>query len=137
MSHASRALVDLSTRESSAGIRVLFVDDEPLLLCALELGLRHLGFDVTSFLDPREAFVQVEQTPQGFDVVITDLQLPGWSGIELADRIRAIAAQVPILLLTGGAVTGSMFGHVDAIVLKPATPREIADAIRGLVPSCS
>ncbi|MGA2936367.1 MAG: PAS domain S-box protein [Syntrophobacteraceae bacterium] len=81
--------------------RILFVDDEKALA---ELGkemLETLGYNVTaktSGLDALEAF---RAQPGAFDLVITDMTMPGFTGRELAEKILQIRADIPIILSTG------------------------------------
>ena len=78
--------------------RILFVDDEKALV---ELGkeiLETLGYNVTaktSGLDALEAF---RAQPGAFDLVITDMTMPGFTGRELAEKILQIRADIPIIL---------------------------------------
>lgn len=113
-------------------MEVLLVDDEPTLLCVLELGLRHLGFGVAACGHPREALTLVEATPGRFSVVVTDLDLPELSGLELADRIRAAAPHVRILLHSGTWTFTDTEGRVDAMLDKPTTLRELARVVSAL-----
>jgi PAS domain S-box-containing protein len=84
-------------------LRVLFVDDEPQLVRLAQRTLAPLGHTVTSFSSPLEAVEAFRATPLDFDVVMTDLSMPGMSGIDLARAVRRERADVPIVLVTGYA----------------------------------
>jgi CheY-like chemotaxis protein len=84
-------------------LRVLFVDDEPQLVRLAQRTLAPLGHTVTSFSSPLEAVEAFRATPLDFDVVVTDLSMPGMSGIDLARAVRRERADVPIVLVTGYA----------------------------------
>ncbi len=83
-----------------AGARsVLIVDDEIALCRALERVLRAANFDVTTTTDPTKALEAITQTP--FDVVLTDVMMPGMSGVDLLRMVRAYDLDVPVILMTG------------------------------------
>lgn len=87
--------------------RVLLVDDDVLLGESLELGLRRRSCQVTSRTSASDALRALEVDE--FDVVITDLNMAGISGIELCDRVVANRPDVPVIVLTA-------FGSLDSAV---------------------
>jgi two-component system response regulator HydG len=87
--------------------RVLLVDDDRSLCESLEVGLRSRGFRVTWRTSADEALALVES--QDFDVVLTDLNMRGTSGIELCQRVVQNRADVPVIVLTA-------FGSFDSAV---------------------
>ncbi|WP_396225303.1 ATP-binding protein, partial [Gemmatimonas sp.] len=84
-------------------LRVLFVDDEPQLVRLAHRTLAPLGHAVSSFSCPLEAVEAFRATPRAFDVVVTDLSMPGMSGIDFARVVREARADLPIVLVTGYA----------------------------------
>jgi PAS domain S-box-containing protein len=114
--------------------RVLLVDDEAVLL---EVGgkiLSSLGYRVTATGSAVEAFEMFKKNPEGFDVVITDQTMPGFTGYELAQRLMGIRADIPVILCTGYSdlVTGesALAGGIKAFVSKPLNRLSIAETIR-------
>ena len=86
---------------SGHGQRILFVDDEaPLRAVATEM-LRRLNYQPTTFADPHAALAAYRAAPDAWDLVITDLTMPGMTGITLADELLRLRPNVPILLVTG------------------------------------
>jgi PAS domain S-box-containing protein len=81
------------------GRRVMFVDDEPMLLSTGSQLLRHLGYEVDTFSDPAAALKAFEDRTD-WDVVVTDLSMPGMTGVELAARLKAVR-EVPMVLMSG------------------------------------
>ncbi len=79
--------------------RILLVDDDPALGGYLSRVLRAGGFEVTHRLDADDALsrVQAEQ----WDLLITDIELPGMSGLELLERVRELVPGLPVAVLTG------------------------------------
>jgi nitrogen-specific signal transduction histidine kinase/CheY-like chemotaxis protein len=81
--------------------RILFVDDEELLM---EMGhdlLERLGYTVTARRSSFEALETYMNDPHQFDLVITDQTMPGMTGIDLARRMLQIRPDIPIILCTG------------------------------------
>jgi EAL domain-containing protein (putative c-di-GMP-specific phosphodiesterase class I) len=78
---------------------VLVVDDEVALCRALERVLRLAGFQVTMTSDPTKALEAIMHTP--FDVILSDIMMPGMSGVDLLRVIRAYDLDVPVILMTG------------------------------------
>ncbi len=81
--------------------RILFVDDEAILA---ELGkdlLESLGYKVVTKTNSLEALETFRADPHGFDLVITDMTMPGLRGEELAREIIALRPGMPIILCTG------------------------------------
>ena len=116
---------------------VLLVDDEELLV---QLGIALLesqGFRVSGFTDPQAALAAVRQQPMAFDVVVTDLTMPGMTGLELAGELKRLRADLPIILASGyGAdVTPERAARlgIRRVIDKPAPAGELARSIWALV----
>jgi len=85
------------------------VDDEADIVGATQIILEQAGYAVSPFTDSREALAAFRGAPDTFDLVITDLTMPGVTGLELAQELLEIRPRLPILLCTGygGALTGT------------------------------
>lgn len=81
--------------------RVLYVEDEPTLVELAEQILSHKGYTVTALTSPTRALAVFSGDPEAFDIVITDQTMPQMTGVELAQKIRQVSAEVPIILCTG------------------------------------
>ena len=81
--------------------RILFVDDEELILNMITSMLTKQGFQVITVKNPREAVEYFRQQRGEFDLVITDLTMPELSGLELSAELKKVNPQVPIILMTG------------------------------------
>lgn len=81
--------------------RMLAVDDEPGIRNALSLYLGKSGFEVTCAENTRDALAIMEE--RQFDVVVTDIMMPGECGLHLLDRIRERYRDLPVILMTGYA----------------------------------
>jgi two-component system, cell cycle sensor histidine kinase and response regulator CckA len=93
-----------ATAARGQGGRVLYVDDEAMILPAAIIVLEALGYQAQALSDPAEALERIRATPSEVDVLITDLSMPGLSGIDLARAVREIRADLPIVLVSGYSV---------------------------------
>src|ERR1700722_6595460 len=80
-------------------LRVLLVDDEPSLLVATARHLRAAGFTVTECADGAEAAALIGK--ETFDVVLSDIDMPGLSGVEMLKVLRERQIDIPVVLMTG------------------------------------
>ncbi len=114
--------------------RILFIDDEEMLVKMGKNMLENLGYQVTERTNSIEALTTFENQPLDFDLVITDQTMPGMSGIDLAQRILQIRPGMPIILCTGfsSLISEEKAGElgIDGFVLKPLTKKDIAAVIR-------
>lgn len=81
--------------------RILFVDDEKVLA---ELGqelLEALGYHVTARTSSLEALASFRAQPDTFDLVITDMTMPGLTGRDLVRKLLAIRPDIPIIMCSG------------------------------------
>lgn len=125
---ASKVVIAPTTRT------VLLVDDEPALLDVLEQYLRDDGFAVARAGDGPAAVAQFERLQP--DLVVLDINLPGFSGIEVLRRIRALR-DVPVIMLTARVhevdrVVGLELG-ADDYVAKPFSPREVVARVKSVL----
>lgn len=116
-------------------MRVLIVEDDPLLGEALTAGLKQRGFDADWVQDGREA--QTAMGVEPFAAIVLDLGLPGMGGLELLRKERARGNKVPVLILTArdavqDRITGLDSG-ADDYVVKPTDLDELAARLRALV----
>ncbi len=80
--------------------RILIVDDDPTVLHILHATLAHMrnGYQIVVAQDGRAALAMIEDKP--FDLVITDVKMPGVDGIELAESIQAMNATTTVIWIT-------------------------------------
>ena len=116
-------------------MRVLIVEDDPLLGDALAAGLKQRGFDADWVQDGRDAQAAIRVEP--FAAVVLDLGLPSLGGLDLLRSERARGNKVPVLILTArdavqDRITGLDSG-ADDYVVKPTDLDELAARLRALV----
>jgi PAS domain S-box-containing protein len=114
--------------------RVLMVEDEPSVRELLTYSLNRHGFEVLSVPTAEEA---VPLLAKPFDILLTDISLPGMNGVQLALRARRVAPQARVLLMSGYAREEFLSGADEAddlpFIGKPFTTRAIVERLRGLL----
>jgi CheY-like chemotaxis protein len=83
------------------GQRILYIDDEDAVVYLATRQLQRLGYAVIGFTDPGKALLAFRANPGSFDVVVTDVSMPGMSGFHLAQAILKLRADVPVLMTSG------------------------------------
>jgi len=114
--------------------RILFVDDEKMLVDIGQQVLQRLGYDVVSRTSPIEALELFKAKPNFFDLVITDKTMPGMTGDALAKELISIRPDLPVIICTGYSQTidherAKQIG-IKAFVMKPILINEIAATVR-------
>jgi CheY-like chemotaxis protein/PAS domain-containing protein len=99
--------------------RWVIVDDDDSVRTVIETAARRLGLDVVSFADPQLAWEAIGAGPP--IGIITDYEMPGMSGLQLAERVRAAGMGCPLLLVTGAASSPSLSEcrSIDGLLDKP------------------
>jgi CheY-like chemotaxis protein len=126
-----RARDDLFGAEiQGRGRRVMYIDDEEALVYLMTRVLQKSGYQVTGFSDAEQALQALRDRPRDFDVIVTDLSMPGMSGFHVARAIREIRDDLPIVVTSGyvraeDRETAREIG-VRELVLKPDTVEELA-----------
>lgn len=117
--------------------RILFVDDEELLVALGRDMLEHLGYTVTGRGSSIQALETFMSDPNQFDLVITDQTMPGLTGTDLAQKILQIRPDLPIILCTGYSSQVSEEAAktigIKEFALKPFTISSIAQLVRKLL----
>ena len=116
-------------------MRVLVVEDDPMLGDALQAGLRQRGFDVDWLRDGIAAELALRGEP--YSAVVLDLGLPRLDGLELLRREREKGSHAPILVLTARDAIGDRIKGFDTgaddYVVKPVDLDELAARLRALI----
>lgn len=80
---------------------VVYVDDDVPMLLMVERWLQRRGYRVSAFADPQMALAAFRAAPMSVDIVVTDFNMPGMSGLALAEAVTAIRPDTPIVLSSG------------------------------------
>lgn len=113
--------------------RILFVDDEEILVEMGKAMLEGLGYRVTGETSGAEALNVCRKDPDGFDLIITDQTMPGTTGLKLAEEVRSLR-EIPVILVTGFSqlvdATSAEAAGVNTFMMKPLTRSELSRTIR-------
>lgn len=114
--------------------RILLVDDEEVIATMLSTLLEQFGYQVHSITDCLEALAIFKAQPDSFDLVITDQTMPHLTGGELAKKLLAIRADIPIILCTGfsASFTEELAKKtgIREYLMKPVIIQELTEKIR-------
>jgi DNA-binding NtrC family response regulator len=107
--------------------QVLVIDDDAVVGRSFDRVLSDKGYEVDTALSGEEGLKDIENTE--YDVVFTDIRMPGMDGIEVAERIKARCPWTPVVVITGYGTTeneakASVLG-VSGFIRKPLTPEII------------
>jgi CheY-like chemotaxis protein len=135
----SPALVNAVDVRPAESLRILVVDDDPLLLRSLQDTLERDGH-VIGVADGGQAgideFRAAQRRGAPFDAVITDLGMPNIDGRTVADAIESMAPTTPVILLTGWGyrlrAENDLPQHVDRVLSKPPKLNELRAALADL-----
>ncbi len=128
---------DTQDLHAGSGRSVLFVDDETAVAQMAVKMLRALGYAPALACDGEEALTMLRQSPGAYDLVVTDLSMPGISGRELAKAVTELQPDLPVILCTGYSqqyteAEALRDGFAD-IIQKPIVMRQLADAIAAAI----
>ncbi|MCX8042773.1 MAG: PAS domain S-box protein [Desulfobacterota bacterium] len=119
--------------------RVLFIDDEELLVQVGTEMLRALGYEATGMQNSSEALELFRKDPYAFDLIITDHTMPEMTGYQLALNCISIRPDMPIILCTGYSETVSedraLAAGIRGFLMKPVKLQELATSIRAVLAS--
>ena len=114
--------------------RILLVDDETAIVKMTRRVLTQLGYVVTIAMSGTEAFETFKSQPEEFDLIVSDVTMPGMGGDQLAKKIFEIRPDIPVILSTGYSQRLSEQEAFDigvkAFIYKPIGRVELAKTIR-------
>jgi PAS domain S-box-containing protein len=120
-------------------LRILIVDDDPVLLKSVQDTLEADGHDVTVTHGGEagiDAFRAAHERGKSFDIVMTDLGMPYIDGRKVASAVKALAPSMPVILLTGWGqrlvTENDIPPHVDRVLSKPPKLRALREALAEL-----
>lgn len=117
--------------------RILLVDDDALVRSMVEQLLVELGYQVSCAGFSHAALQEFQKDSSAYDLVITDMTMPGLSGLELARALLAQRPDIPLILCTGYSdrvdEQQARDAGIAAFVMKPVLPNELALLVRALL----
>ena len=115
------------------GEHVLFLDDEVALVRLTKRLLERLGYRVTGFSNAEAALASVRDDPSRFDLAITDFNMPGLSGVQVAELLRMIRPDLPVILTSGNISDdlreSAAHAGINHVLHKPSTTEELAEVV--------
>ncbi|MEI6714806.1 MAG: ATP-binding protein [Verrucomicrobiota bacterium] len=105
---------------SARPIHLLYLDDDQALVLLVDRMLHRQGLRVSAYTRQKDALAAIRAAPADFDLVVTDYNMPGMSGLEVACAIHEIRADLPVALASG---------YIDEALQKNATEAGVVELI--------
>lgn len=121
----------IDTPKAAAKGAVLVVDDDPTLLRSVARILKSRGYEVVTAESGEEAVTSATQ--QRFDVVVSDISMPGMSGIQMLRALRETDLLIPVVIITGEPAVSTAVEALEygafRYLTKPVAPDDLVDVI--------
>ncbi|MCZ8253197.1 MAG: ATP-binding protein [Hylemonella sp.] len=118
------------------GRHVMYVDDDQALAFLVERVLSRRGFKISIYTDPRAALAALREQ-QDFDLLVTDYNMPGYSGVDLLKEARQICPKLPMALASGYITpeieANALAAGARALIHKPNDVSELCDTVQRLI----
>ncbi|OGB45946.1 MAG: hybrid sensor histidine kinase/response regulator [Burkholderiales bacterium RIFCSPLOWO2_12_FULL_65_40] len=116
---------------------VMYVDDDQALVFLVQRLLRRRGYRVSGFNDPHVAADALRAAPHDYHLLVTDYNMPGYSGVDLLLEVRTIRPDLPVALASGHVTTeieqAALAAGARALIHKPNDVQELCDTVDRLV----
>jgi CheY-like chemotaxis protein len=133
-----RAGEERTTLTPGRGERVMLVDDEQAIVFLGKRILTKLGYRVTAYDNPHRALEELRANPASFDAVISDLAMPGMSGIAFLTAVRELRPDIAVILMSNYALAADIESARERglgdVIPKPHTLDELAWALSRRLP---
>jgi signal transduction histidine kinase/DNA-binding response OmpR family regulator len=132
----SEIVTQYSMREDiKRSIRILLAEDNPVNQRLATLMLTKAGYQVEAAGDGREAVERYTQTPERFDLILMDIQMPQWDGLQATQFIREKGfSSVPIIAMTANAMQGDremcLAAGMDDYITKPIKREQVFEILQ-------
>jgi two-component system cell cycle sensor histidine kinase/response regulator CckA len=123
----------LRTNDEASGRQVLVVDDEPSVRRIMARLLHEAGYSIHEAKDGLEALELVHSAPELLDLVVSDIVMPRLDGVSLVQRLAAVCAELPCILVSGYGTSQLEALGIAApcgILTKPVPPEVLLDEVR-------
>jgi CheY-like chemotaxis protein len=119
------------------GQHILYLDDEEALVHLSTRLFERLGYRVSGYTKAPDALTAFRAAPDSFDIAVTDYNMPGASGLDVARDLLAVRADLPVVLASG-YITDELQAHAQKIgvrhlLYKPNTVEELCEVVHRLV----
>ena len=137
LSAGTTATLDPEDVATSAPPRILLADDDAAARELVQRALASEGHQVVSTQDGAEALEKLQAGPASFDLLISDVQMPGVDGIELITKAVALAPNLRVILMSGFADELDRAAHLKTLIAceisKPFTLEQVRSVVRGVL----
>lgn len=114
-------------------LRILIVDDDETMRSLLKKMIRRLGAETTEAENAETALAKFQTSQPPINFVLCDWNMPGLSGLDFFNCLKAARPDVPLIMITGrddlDSVLKARQAGVSAYIVKPVTPQELASKI--------
>jgi DNA-binding NtrC family response regulator len=117
----------------------LIVDDDSDIVQVLKRGLLKNRFLVNAFTNPEEALQSFQSDSESYCLMLSDVRMPGLSGIQLARKVKEVNPAVKVVLMTAFEIKDNEFSkvfpstHVDGFVQKPIGIKDLTNKILSII----
>lgn len=118
---------------------LLIVDDDPDIAQVLKQGFLKNGFLVSAFTNPEEALQNFQSNSEDYCLMLSDIRMPGISGIKLARKVKEINPKVKVILMTSFEIKDNEFSkvfpstQVDGFAQKPIQIEDLTNKILDII----
>jgi CheY-like chemotaxis protein len=114
-----------------AGGTILVVDDDPMVRGVIHTALCRGGYRVIDGGGAAEALRLVEDHDHSIELLLTDIEMPGMNGIELARRMRLVRPELKVLFMSGASKSDAVGGQ--PFIGKPFTLNGLLSTVKGVL----
>lgn len=117
--------------------RILWVDDEIDFLKPHIMFLQSKGYEVTCAVSGTDAIEMLEKTPDGWDAILLDENMPGLTGIETLEKLKIVSPHTPVVMITKSEEESLMDqavgNQIKDYLIKPVNPNQILSSLKKLL----
>lgn len=116
-------------------MKIMIIDDDVDILKLFSEFLSKEGFDVVSYLEPLKALEEIKRNHYGYSLIITDIRMPGMSGIDLIKKVSSINADIKVILMSAFEINGDELNELNyqEHLQKPIHMRELVNTINEIL----
>jgi DNA-binding response OmpR family regulator len=116
-------------------MKIMLIDDDLDILNLFTDFLRKEGYDIKAYLEPLRALKEIETNPDVYSLIITDIRMPGISGIDLIKKVSSINADIRVILMSAFEINGDELKELTygEHLQKPIHMRTLVSTIREIL----
>lgn len=137
LAQVASSVATLASSSAAPGQRVMYVDDDEALVFLVKRLLTRKGYAVLAFTDPRQAIAALRADPLQCDLLVTDFNMPGYSGVDLLRDVRMIRPDLPMALASGYVTheieRDALAAGASVLIHKPNDVDELCRTVQQLL----